>query len=192
MQIILLSPSSVCFFSFLRNLKFSMNESMKSSCDQESRQIVKVSAQRERSPLPQQVEAARQSSSQNCPPVFISDTLLSIFNKAAAGVTSGESALWEGEMKERCGGEGRGREASHRFLSLSPMNAAQVREGTSAEEIYIADKWWGFSSSILLLSVEARTPQGKSAVAAGTQVIRDQIYEESNIWWARSWVWNSA
>lgn len=63
----------------------------------------------------------------NCPLVFISDTLLSIFNEAAAGVTSGESALWEGEMKERRGGEGRKREASHRFLSLSLMNVAQVR-----------------------------------------------------------------
>lgn len=189
----LLNYSSFSIFSvfvFLRHIKFSMDESVKSLCDQESRQT-EVSAQRERSPLPGQVEAVRQSSSQNCPPVFISDTLLSIFNKAAAGVTSGESALWEGEMKERCGGEGRGREASNRFLSLSPMNAAQVREATSAEELYIADKWWGFSSSILLLSVEARTPQGKSAVAAGRQVIRDQIYEESNVWWACSWVWNS-
>lgn len=62
----------------------------------------------------------------NWPPVFIPDTLLSIFNMAAAEVTSGESALWEGEMKEQRGGEGRGREASCRFLSLSPMNAAQV------------------------------------------------------------------
>lgn len=76
----------------------------------------------------------------NCPPVFISDTLLSIFNEAAAGVTSGESALWEGEMKERCGGEGRKREASHRFLSLSLMNVAQVRRrGTGTKELYIAD-----------------------------------------------------
>lgn len=43
----------------------------------------------------------------NWPPVFIPDTLLSISNAAAAEVTSGESALWEGEMKEqaRRGGE---------------------------------------------------------------------------------------
>lgn len=30
------------------------------------------------------------------------DALLSIFIAAAAGVASGESALWEGEMKEQC------------------------------------------------------------------------------------------
>lgn len=65
----------------------------------------------------------------NWPPVFIPDTLLSIFNMAAAGVTSGESVLWEGEMKAHCGGEGRERGASHRFLSLSPMNVAQVIKG---------------------------------------------------------------
>ncbi len=76
----------------------------------------------------------------DCPPVFISDTLLSIFNEAATGVTSGESALWEGEMKERRGGKGRKREASHRFLSLSPMNVAQVVRGISTKELYIADK----------------------------------------------------
>lgn len=86
---------------------------------------MKVSAQRERSPLHGQLEV--ETAISNCPLVFISDTLLSIFNEAAVGVTSGESALWEGEMKERCSGEGSKREASHRFLSLSPMNVAQVR-----------------------------------------------------------------
>lgn len=35
----------------------------------------------------------------NWPLLYLSDTLLSIFNEAAAGVTSGESALWDGEMK---------------------------------------------------------------------------------------------
>lgn len=115
----------------------------------------------------------------NCPPVFISDTLLSIFNEAATGVTSGESALWEGEMKESYGEEGRRREASHRSLSLSPMNVAQVRSGTSTKELYIADKWRGLHGFLLILplSKAAWALQVKSATAAvvdpleGTQVM---------------------
>lgn len=58
---------------------------------------------------------------------FSSQTLCCLFSmQQAAEVAGGDSALWEGEMKEQRGGEGRGREASHRFLSLSPKNAARV------------------------------------------------------------------
>lgn len=100
---------------------------------------MEVSAQRERSTLPEQLKAEQRSSPATGPPVFIPDTLLSIFNVAAAGVTSGESALWEGEMKERRGGEGgeREREASHRFLSLSPMNVLSGHERVPALKNYI-------------------------------------------------------
>lgn len=84
---------------------------------------MEVSAQPEYSRLPDQVAAAP---AYNWPSVFIPDTLLSIFTVAAAGVRSSESALWEEEMKERRGGEERKREASHCFLSLSPMNVSQV------------------------------------------------------------------
>lgn len=103
----------------------------------DSRQM-EVSAQQEYSRLSDQLDAA--TPAYNWPSVSIPDPLLSIFTMAAAGVRSSESALWEGEMKERCGGEEKKRQASHCFLSLSPMNVSQVTKGTCIKELYIADK----------------------------------------------------
>ena len=64
----------------------------------------------------------------NCPLVFISDTLLSIFNEAAAGVTSGESALWEGEMKECCGGGGGKARSIPPFAFIVPYERCSGQE----------------------------------------------------------------
>lgn len=57
------------------------------------------------------------SGAYNQPPVFIPDTLLSIFNVAAAGVTSADSAWWEGERWKRAA-VGRGVPENHPTVSF--------------------------------------------------------------------------
>lgn len=135
----------------------------------------------------------------NRSPVFISDTLLSIFNEGSrrghkwwislVGRRDERASWWGGEGKKE-------RETSHRFLSLSPMNVAPVRRRTSTKELYIADKWRGLRRFFLVLplSEEAWGLQGKSATAAAAldplekTGDGDRIYEESNVWWMCSWV----